>query len=100
MRTAAALIFCACAAGAHAGFAGPADPNVDAFLTAIRQVESGGRYDCPRGRFGEEGPYQFRRETWRQYTSEPFNLARTAYADEVAAAHYSWLVERLEAAQL
>lgn len=67
----------------------------DDFLYAIRVVESGNRYDCPAGPYGEQGPYQFRRAVWRQYTSEPFYRARTAFADRVAQRHYEWIVRLL-----
>jgi len=66
------------------------------FLYAIRMVESGDNYNCPPGRFGEQGPYQFRREVWNQYTRAPFARARTGYADQVALEHYQWIVSRLK----
>jgi len=62
------------------------------FLYAIRMVESGDNYNCPVGRYGELGPYQFRREVWHQYTQVPFARAQTAYADQVALKHYQWIV--------
>jgi len=58
-------------------------------------VESGNIYNCPPGRFGEQGPYQFRREVWNQYTRAPFARARTSFADEVAIQHYQWIATRL-----
>jgi hypothetical protein len=79
-----------------AGFAGEhLAPDVADFLLAIRQVESGDRYDCPPGPVGEQGPYQFKRDVWYQHTRENFRLARSRYADEVALMHYRWLKERL-----
>jgi hypothetical protein len=74
--------------------------SVSDFLYAIRQVESGGRYDAPVGRLGELGAYQFRREVWFQHTCAPFSQARTAFADEVAARHYRWIGDSLRAAGL
>ena len=72
--------------------AAPSEPaTVDDFLYAIRQVESGDRYDGPPGSMGELGAYQFRRQVWYQHTREPFEAARTAYADTVAAEHYRWI---------
>lgn len=67
----------------------------DDFLYAIRVVESGNRYDCPSGPYGEQGPYQFRRSVWEQYTAAPFYRARTAFADRVAQRHYDWIVRVL-----
>jgi len=68
------------------------------FLRATRQVESGDRYNAPPGRNGELGAYQFRRQVWRRYTRAPFSAARTRLADRIAARHYAWIRERLEAA--
>jgi hypothetical protein len=65
------------------------------FLYAIRMVESGDVYNCRPGKLGEQGPYQFRREVWNQYTQAPFAQARTAFADQVAQEHYQWIVKRL-----
>jgi len=87
------------AATVHATDAPPAQSRAaqqrEDFLYAIRMVESGGNYNCPAGRYGEQGPYQFRREVWQQYTQAPFAQARTALADEVALEHYQWIVTRL-----
>lgn len=85
-----ALALCAPAAGKAAALA----PTED-FLYAIRVVESGNCYDCPSGPLGEQGPYQFRRSVWQQYTSAPFYRARTPFADQVAARHYNWIVHAL-----
>jgi hypothetical protein len=68
------------------------------FLRATRQVESGDRYNAPPGRNGELGAYQFRRQVWRRYTRAPFSAARTPLADRIAARHYAWIRQRLEAA--
>ena len=68
---------------------------VSDFLYAIRQVETGDRYDGPPGPFGELGAYQFRRQVWAQHTRVPFSQARTSYADQVAAKHYQWIADSL-----
>lgn len=75
---------------------GDSAPIAD-FLYAIRQVESGDRYDGPAGRAGELGAYQFRRQVWAQHTHAPFSQARTALADEIALRHYYWISDRLKA---
>ena len=90
------VVFSGAACGAAA--TRPQDPAVDDFLYAIRQVESGDRYDGPAGRCGELGAYQFRRQVWCHYTGEPFEEARTPYADDVALRHYEWIARSLKAA--
>lgn len=67
-------------------------------LRAINQVENPTNHTRP-GAKGELGPYQFRRDTWRQHTRKPFTMAndRTT-ADEVASAHYEWLKGQLNQA--
>jgi hypothetical protein len=82
-------------AGLQAETAAP--PPIADFLYAIRQVESGDRYDCPQGRGGEIGPYQFRPEVWHRYTDAPFSAARTPLSDSVAARHFLRIVQRLVA---
>lgn len=102
MRTRIVPILIACAATAQPALAAASatsNAQVSDFLYAIRVVESGNRYyDCPTGSHGEQGPYQFRREVWRQYTHASFWQARTELADQVALRHYSWLVHRLREA--
>ncbi len=73
-------------------------PLATDFLYAIRQVESGDRYDCPAGPKGELGAYQFRSKVWYQHTSEPFSAARTRYADTVAGLHLDWIASSLRSA--
>jgi len=73
---------------------------VSDFLYAIRQVESGDRYDGPVGPRGELGAYQFRRQVWFQHTRAPFSQARTTYADAVAEKHFRWIAETLRSAGL
>ena len=72
-----------------------AQPFLSDFLFAIRQVETGDRYDGPPGSRGELGAYQFRRQVWAMHTRVPFSEARTPYADEVAEKHYLWIAESL-----
>lgn len=101
LRLAFVLAMTPVAAGAaRAGVGTPAtratDHKIDDFLYAIRVVESGNHYDCPPGRYGEQGPYQFRHSVWRQYTTAPFADATTAYADGVALQHYHWIVTNLQ----
>jgi len=67
-------------------------------LRAINYVENPTNHTRV-GRFGELGPYQFRPTTWRMHTRKPFRLAADrATADEVAAAHYEWIKQKLQAA--
>ncbi len=48
------------------------------------------------GHFGELGAYQFRRDTWRMHTQEPFREALNRQAsDRIAVLHYEWIRERL-----
>ena len=82
-------------ASLNAGTATPVPPRLADFLYAIREVESGDRYDCPRGRAGEVGPYQFRPEVWRRYTDAPYSAAGTGLSDSVAARHFLRIVGRL-----
>ena len=70
-------------------------PPVADFLYDIRQVESGDRYDCPKGRGGEVGPYQFRPEVWRHYTDAPASEAGTKASDAVAVRHFIKIVRQL-----
>ncbi|MFI5335927.1 MAG: hypothetical protein ACHQ5A_04040 [Opitutales bacterium] len=67
-------------------------------LRAINQVENPTN-QTHYGPKGELGPYQFRRDTWRQYTRRPFTLATDrAAADEVAVHHYERIRHELSAA--
>jgi hypothetical protein len=91
-----ACLFLSAVSG-RAAFLHPVPQAEEDFLYAVRQVESGNRYDCPPGRAGELGAYQFRREVWSKYTRAAFSEARTPGADEVAAQHYSWIVGQLAA---
>ena len=65
-------------------------------LQAINWVEN--PHNSTRvGPHGELGPYQFRRATWRMYTTKPFALAiQREDADAVAVKHYEWLRRGLE----
>jgi hypothetical protein len=50
--------------------------NDDALLRAIRERETGNRWDGPPGKLGELGAYQFRKETWMELSKEPHSSAR------------------------
>lgn len=74
--------------------AGRAD--TDAVLRGIRIVETRDQLHPPRGKLGERGPYQFRRDTWRMHTSANFALAENReVANTVARRHYAWLESQL-----
>jgi len=94
--TAVSLLFFT-VANAHAAFLHPVSQSEADFLYAVRQVESGNHYDCPPGRAGELGAYQFKREVWAKYTRSSFAQAQTSLSDEVAARHYDWIVGQLRA---
>ena len=69
-------------------------------LQAIHWVENP-RNSTHAGPLGELGPYQFRRSTWRAYSSRPFSYAlQQRYSDEVAVQHYEWLKRGLQSAGL
>lgn len=70
--------------------------NTDAVLRGIRIVETQDQLHPPRGKLGERGPYQFRRDTWRMHTSSSFALAENReVANTVARRHYAWIESRL-----
>jgi hypothetical protein len=67
-----------------------------ATLEAIHQLENPHNSEAP-GAMGELGPYQFREETWKAYTSTPFSRALDRrVSDVVAVKHYNWLKAQLE----
>lgn len=67
-----------------------------ATLEAIHQLENPRNLDQP-GNLGELGPYQFREETWKMYTTAPFSRALDRrFADAVAVKHYDWIKSELE----
>ncbi|MSU69834.1 MAG: hypothetical protein EXS39_03475 [Opitutaceae bacterium] len=60
-------------------------------LQAIHWVENPHNQQAP-GPCGELGAYQFRRETWRMYSLQPFAAALDRRcSDEVAVRHYEWI---------
>ncbi len=60
-------------------------------LQAINWVENPTNHSHA-GLFGELGPYQFRRDTWRMHTRVPFSQAvDRVQADAVAVKHYEWI---------
>ena len=69
-----------------------------ATLEAIHQLEN--PRDLPTaGPRGELGAYQFRVQTWRMHTAEPFtNALERSASDAVAVKHYEWLRTNLESA--
>jgi hypothetical protein len=60
-------------------------------LLSIHWVENPS--DSPRpGSCGELGAYQFRADTWRMHTDQPFAQAiDRRLSDEIAVRHYEWL---------
>ena len=72
----------------------------DATLEAIRNLENPRNLTRPGPR-GELGAYQFRAETWRMHTAEPFARALDrASSDRVAERHYEWIRRGLARAGL
>ncbi|HLP02222.1 MAG TPA: hypothetical protein VK163_09360 [Opitutaceae bacterium] len=65
-------------------------------LQAIHLIEN--PQNSPRpGAHGELGAYQFRQTTWRMHSRAPFrNALVRSHADQVAVAHYDWLVQQLQ----
>jgi hypothetical protein len=60
-------------------------------LDAINRIENPLNSTRP-GKFGELGPYQFRRGTWRMHTDVPFERALDrAQSEEIAIRHYEWI---------
>ena len=71
--------------------------DAEAFLLAIRLVESNDQEAPPPGAYGEQGAYQFRRMVWKQHTSSPFTQARNrSVADVIAVRHMNWIKKYLE----
>ncbi len=69
-------------------------------LQAIHWVENPDNSPAP-GPYGELGAYQFRRSTWRDHTTLPFEYARErVHSDAVAIKHYEWLKRGFERAGL
>ena len=67
-------------------------------LQAINWVENPTN-QTRAGSFGELGPYQFRRDTWRMHTRVPFSQAvDRVQADVVAVKHYEWIKRGLTVA--
>lgn len=78
----------------------PAAASADRWetLQAINWVENPTNH-ARFGPKGELGPYQFRANTWRAYSSLPFSHAvQREHADAVAVAHYEWIKRGLQAA--
>lgn len=72
-----------------------ADLNKEAFLNAIRQVESGGD-DMAIGHNGERGAYQFNKATWQMHTKEGHRAAHDPnWALTIAFSHLDWLIARV-----
>ncbi len=84
------LLTCLCSAWALTGSAADAWERAET-LRAINWVENPTNH-ARRGSKGELGPYQFRSQTWRMHSRQPFERAvDRAHADEVAARHYEWI---------
>jgi hypothetical protein len=91
------LTFFLCSAWALGGLAADAVERAET-LRAINWVENPSNH-ARRGSKGELGPYQFRSQTWRMHTRQPFEKAIVrAHADEVAARHYEWIRQSLRVA--
>ena len=90
------LASCAWLSGAPKGFTQESLAQAidrEGFLRAISEVETGGNSRAV-GRAGERGMYQFRRQTWQQYTSRSFYDAHNpVVARTVASKHFDWLLE-------
>ena len=71
--------------------------NIAIFLLAIASVESGNNPKAI-GQEGERSAYQMTRETWRRYTSDPFEWAtsRPDEAKRVATEHAKHLLSMIE----
>lgn len=60
-------------------------------LEAIHSIENPRDLTRP-GRHGELGAYQFRAQTWRMHSQEPFRQALVRESsDQVAVQHYEWI---------
>lgn len=69
--------------------------NKEAFLYAIRQVESGDNH-AAIGKRGERGAYQFTASTWKRYTDYPHENAHSETVSTVLAyTHLEYLVEKV-----
>lgn len=72
-----------------------ADLNKEAFLHAIRQVESGDN-NMAIGHKGERGAYQFSKATWQMHTKEGHRAAHDPnWALMIAFSHLDWLIKRV-----
>lgn len=69
----------------------------EVLLDAIRQVESGNRWNQVGSR-GELGAYQFMALTWHAHTTRPFSDAKDPQkAEQVALEHLQWIRAGLRA---
>lgn len=72
-----------------------ADINKEAFLSAIRQVETGDVHSAI-GKSGERGAYQLTRQTWAMHSKYTHKSAHNPdHALIVAFAHLDWLIARV-----
>lgn len=68
----------------------------EAFLYAIRQVESGDNH-AAIGKHGERGAYQFTASTWKRYTDYyPYEYAHCEKVSTILAyTHLEYLIEKI-----
>lgn len=95
------LLLLAATAALMLGMALPVQASLRSdVLQAIHLVENPQDVRRP-GRHGELGAYQFRPETWRMHSAEPFvqALDRSA-SDAVAVEHFEWICRGLARAHV
>jgi soluble lytic murein transglycosylase-like protein len=69
--------------------------NKDAFLYAIRQVESGDNH-AAIGKRGERGAYQFTASTWKMYSKQSHKNAHyEVHATIIAFNHLEYLIKKV-----
>jgi soluble lytic murein transglycosylase-like protein len=72
-----------------------ADIDKEAFLNAIKLVESGGS-DLAIGRNGERGSFQFSKNTWKMHSKQNHKCAHDPkHSLIVAFYHLEWLISRV-----
>jgi len=59
-----------------------------AFLRAIKERETGNKWNGPAGKAGELGAYQFKESTWKELSSLPHKEARNPKAADAVAVKF------------